>query len=506
MGWLWWVLVAVLLGGVVWWLANRSQDEPASTGTGARVDDETGSGVFGGAGVAGAGTAGAADTAAPSADPDPAAAGVAAPSETSAPVTPEATGAALDDAGWAPAGSPASADQAAAEADVEVPSDAAAGASGASTTAAENAGWAPVDESPDASTSGAAPADANASAPAEGVWAQDQADVTAEGETPVVSEASGAAAEDVPPVGSTLSPADAPGGQETAEADSGDGIGAGTAVAAGGAVAGGAVVAGAASGSEESADVDATAAAPAGARADAPSDGAWAQNQSDLTAEGEAPVVSEASGAAAEDVAPATGGLSASGADSGWTPGHPVTESHPVDAASVDQPVTATDAAASEAESGSTDIEFADASVAYQEPEADPSYTPMHLAPTGTSDAQSAQTQVPDSQVRSARDTSVDPAASPEVTPAPETGAGEGFGGAAVGGTAEVSEGRYGPGSAEPLADGSAPGAAYTVKGNVESMRFHGPESPYYNRTTAEVWFTDPDAARRAGFTPWNEI
>lgn len=348
MGWLWWVLMAVLVGGVLWWLTTRTKPhEDVYDAPGVGRDDERGSAAVdagthgGGAAAATAAAATGAAGDAPSADLDPAAAGVAAPAETDAETTatPEATGAAPDEAGWTPAetgGPAADADQAAAEADVEVPSGAAPGA-------AEPAGT--------------------------GAWAQDDADVATGTGTPVVSEASGAAAADVAPAGPAV-----------------------------------------------------------------PDD------------------------------------------DSVKTSGHLATESlHPDQGSS------------SAAPSSSSDVEFADASVSYEEPPADPAYTPTHLAP-------------------SAQDTSVDPAAAPQDTPAPETGAGEGFGGAAIGATAEVSEGRYGPGSAEPLGDGSAPGAAYTIKGNVESMRFHGPESPYYNRTTAEVWFTDADTARSAGFTPWNEL
>ncbi|MDT0202392.1 hypothetical protein [Nocardioides sp. AE5] len=62
----------------------------------------------------------------------------------------------------------------------------------------------------------------------------------------------------------------------------------------------------------------------------------------------------------------------------------------------------------------------------------------------------------------------------------------------------------YGPGSAAPLADGSAPDASYVVKGNGDSMLFHTTESPSFERTKAEVWFTDVDAAQAAGFKPWN--
>jgi hypothetical protein len=31
-------------------------------------------------------------------------------------------------------------------------------------------------------------------------------------------------------------------------------------------------------------------------------------------------------------------------------------------------------------------------------------------------------------------------------------------------------------------------------------MKFHTPESPYYDRTVAEVWFASAEAAEAAGF------
>ena len=67
----------------------------------------------------------------------------------------------------------------------------------------------------------------------------------------------------------------------------------------------------------------------------------------------------------------------------------------------------------------------------------------------------------------------------------------------------EVAEGPYGAGSALPLADGSAPSSAFVIKGNGDSMLFHGPDSPYYNRTKAEVWFDTAERAEAAGFTGW---
>jgi hypothetical protein len=64
-------------------------------------------------------------------------------------------------------------------------------------------------------------------------------------------------------------------------------------------------------------------------------------------------------------------------------------------------------------------------------------------------------------------------------------------------------EQRFGPGSAAPLPDGSPPGPEYTIKGNAGSMLFHRPDSPYYTRTKAEVWFRTATDARAAGFTEW---
>jgi hypothetical protein len=61
----------------------------------------------------------------------------------------------------------------------------------------------------------------------------------------------------------------------------------------------------------------------------------------------------------------------------------------------------------------------------------------------------------------------------------------------------------YGPGSAAPLPDGSAPDPAFTIKGNAGSMLFHPPSSPYYRRTKAEVWFRTPEDASAAGFTAY---
>ncbi len=55
----------------------------------------------------------------------------------------------------------------------------------------------------------------------------------------------------------------------------------------------------------------------------------------------------------------------------------------------------------------------------------------------------------------------------------------------------------YGDGSYQ----GGKPPAGYDIKGNADSMLFHTPDSPWYGRTIAEIWFNSADAAKAAGFT-----
>ncbi len=64
----------------------------------------------------------------------------------------------------------------------------------------------------------------------------------------------------------------------------------------------------------------------------------------------------------------------------------------------------------------------------------------------------------------------------------------------------EAAASEFGPDSAAPLEDGSAP-EGFDVKGNKSSMKFHAPSSPWYDRTNAEVWFRSAEAAEAAGFT-----
>jgi hypothetical protein len=41
----------------------------------------------------------------------------------------------------------------------------------------------------------------------------------------------------------------------------------------------------------------------------------------------------------------------------------------------------------------------------------------------------------------------------------------------------------------------------FPVKGNADSMLYHTPDSPFYDRTKAEVWFASAEAAEAAGFS-----
>jgi small subunit ribosomal protein S2 len=61
-------------------------------------------------------------------------------------------------------------------------------------------------------------------------------------------------------------------------------------------------------------------------------------------------------------------------------------------------------------------------------------------------------------------------------------------------------EAPYGEGSHAPLDDDGQPDG-FPIKGNASSMLYHTPDSPFYGRTKAEVWFASEDAAEAAGFS-----
>lgn len=64
----------------------------------------------------------------------------------------------------------------------------------------------------------------------------------------------------------------------------------------------------------------------------------------------------------------------------------------------------------------------------------------------------------------------------------------------------ETTEAPYGEGSHAALPDDGQP-EGFPVKGNADSMLYHTPESPFYGRTKAEVWFASAEAAEAAGFS-----
>jgi len=68
----------------------------------------------------------------------------------------------------------------------------------------------------------------------------------------------------------------------------------------------------------------------------------------------------------------------------------------------------------------------------------------------------------------------------------------------------EVVAGPHGRGSVKAGADGSGP-AGWLIKGNANSMLYHGPDSPAYEQTIAEFWFVDEAAAKAAGFDKWDK-
>lgn len=62
----------------------------------------------------------------------------------------------------------------------------------------------------------------------------------------------------------------------------------------------------------------------------------------------------------------------------------------------------------------------------------------------------------------------------------------------------EAVESKFGEGSYV----GENPPEGYDIKGNEDSMKYHTTESPWYDRTIAEVWFNSSKAAEAAGFVP----
>ena len=59
----------------------------------------------------------------------------------------------------------------------------------------------------------------------------------------------------------------------------------------------------------------------------------------------------------------------------------------------------------------------------------------------------------------------------------------------------------FGVGSAAALEDGSQPSDEFQIKAKTSSKIYHPPESPFYSRTKADVWFTTSEVAEKAGFS-----
>lgn len=91
----------------------------------------------------------------------------------------------------------------------------------------------------------------------------------------------------------------------------------------------------------------------------------------------------------------------------------------------------------------------------------------------------------------------------PEAKPAPADPALSTLDEGAI--TAELkASGPYGPASAKPAADGSAPSTEFAVKAKESSKLFHTEKSPYFGRTKADVWFKTEADAEGAGFQAWD--
>lgn len=91
---------------------------------------------------------------------------------------------------------------------------------------------------------------------------------------------------------------------------------------------------------------------------------------------------------------------------------------------------------------------------------------------------------------RSAKDEAAAEAPAEEVTEAPAEEA------------TEAAASDLPEGAVAALEDGGAPSDEYTVKGNLDSKKYHVAGSQWFDATVAEVWFKTADEAIAAGFEP----
>lgn len=66
--------------------------------------------------------------------------------------------------------------------------------------------------------------------------------------------------------------------------------------------------------------------------------------------------------------------------------------------------------------------------------------------------------------------------------------------------TNDVDASPHGEGSHAPIEGDEMPDG-FPIKGNADSMLYHLPDTSFYDRTIAEVWFANEEAAEAAGFT-----
>jgi len=95
------------------------------------------------------------------------------------------------------------------------------------------------------------------------------------------------------------------------------------------------------------------------------------------------------------------------------------------------------------------------------------------------------------------------PAAAPAAAPEADADAEAEYAAGDADGDGEanaVDQSPHGDGSHAPI-DGDEMPEGYPIKGNADSMLYHLPDTSFYNRTVAEVWFDTEESALAAGFT-----
>ena len=117
--------------------------------------------------------------------------------------------------------------------------------------------------------------------------------------------------------------------------------------------------------------------------------------------------------------------------------------------------------------------------------------------PTGSAPATLAGLELDESTAPATATSPAPPAAAPSASVSSDRSA------APAPALLDVPPGPYGVGSAAAGPRGKGP-EGWTVKGNADSMLYHSPESPWFKRTRAEVWFVDEASAEAAGFARWD--